>query len=234
MFVATGTIRKPDEYAAARRLRRVEGASLKQIAAQLGVSVSTVHGWTRDIELTAAQRARNLARVGQRARILVEGRRRQARARRLEAQLEGRRRARQGDPLHLAGCMLYWAEGTKNQNRAQLVNSDVEMVRFFCGFLRTCFAVENDDLRVSLNFYTGNGVSPESIERHWLDALDLPPSVLTKHIVDSLPTSSSGRKTNRLPYGVCKLTVRRSVGIIQHIYGAIQEYAGFDEPAWLG
>jgi AraC-like DNA-binding protein len=234
MFAGTGDLRKPTQYAEARRLRRVEGTSLKTIAAQLGVSVSTVHGWTRDIELTAEQRTRNLARVGQPARILAEGRRRHARALRLKAQLEGRSRAREGDPLHLAGCMLYWAEGTKNQNRAQLVNSDVQMVRFFCRFLRTCFAVENDDLRLSLNFYTGNGVSPQEIERYWLDALDLPPSVLTKHSIDSLPTSSSGRRTNRLPYGVCKLTVRRSVRIIQHIYGAIQEYAGFDEPAWLG
>jgi hypothetical protein len=234
MFVGTGRLRKPDEYREARRLRRVDGSSLKTIAGQLGVSPSTVHGWTRDIELTAEQRARNLARMGQPASILAEGRRRQARAVREEHQLDGRRRAREGDPLHLAGCMLYWAEGTKNQNRAQLVNSDVEMVRFFCRFLRRCLGVQTEDFRVSLNFYTGNGVSPEDIERHWLDALELPPSVLTKHIVDSLPTSSSGRKTNRLPYGVCKLTVRRSVGIIQHIYGAIQEYAGFDEPAWLG
>ncbi|MGH2990232.1 MAG: hypothetical protein ACRDMA_10280, partial [Solirubrobacterales bacterium] len=197
------------------------------------VSVSTVHGWTRDIELTPEQRARNLARAGQPGRMLAEGRRRQARNARLEYQLEGRRRAREGDPLHLAGCMLYWAEGTKNRNRAQLVNSDVEMVRFFCSFLRRCFGVQPEDFRVSLNFYTGNGVSPAEIERHWLEALDPPPSVLTKHIVDSLPTSSSGRRTNRLPYGVCKVTVRRSVGIIQHIYGAIQEYVGSDKPRWL-
>ncbi len=87
-----------------------------------------------------------------------------------------------GTPLHLAGCMLYWAEGTKNRNRAQLVNSDVEMVRFFCSFLRRCFGVQPEDFRVSLNFYTGNGVS---------------------------------------------------LGIIQHIYGAIQEYVGSDKPRWL-
>lgn len=47
------------------------------------------------------------------------------------------------------------------------------------------------------------------------------------------PTSSSGRKRNKLPYGVCTLQVRRSTRLVQHIYGAIQEYAAFDEPAWL-
>jgi hypothetical protein len=46
------------------------------------------------------------------------------------------------------------------------------------------------------------------------------------------PTSSSGRKTNKLPYGVCTLSIY-DTRIAQHIYGAIQEYAGFEEPRWL-
>jgi len=37
-----------------------------------------------------------------------------------------------------------------------------------------------------------------------------------------------------LPYRVCALTVARSTPIVQHIFGAIQEYGGFEEPAWLG
>jgi hypothetical protein len=40
-------------------------------------------------------------------------------------------------------------------------------------------------------------------------------------------------RRNKLPYGVCSIRVRRSTRILQHIYGAIQEYAGFDEPRWL-
>jgi hypothetical protein len=48
-----------------------------------------------------------------------------------------------------------------------------------------------------------------------------------------MPTSSSGRAKNKLPYGVCTVVVH-STSVAQHIYGAIQEYAGFEEPAWLG
>jgi hypothetical protein len=73
----------------------------------------------------------------------------------------------------------------------------------------------------------------EEIEGRWLNALDLPRSTLTKHTINALPTSSSGRKKNRLPYGVCTLTVTRSTHLVQHIYGAIQEYIGSDEPRWL-
>ena len=29
------------------------------------------------------------------------------------------------------------------------------------------------------------------------------------------------------------MTVAKSTRILQHIYGAIQEYAGFEEPRWL-
>jgi len=51
-------------------------------------------------------------------------------------------------------------------------------------------------------------------------------------MTNHMPTSSSGRARNKLPYGVCTLRVH-STWMLQHIYGAIQEYAGFDEPTWL-
>jgi uncharacterized protein YjcR len=57
MFVG---FRNPEHHEEARRLRRQEGIPLKRIAKRLGVSVSTVHSWTRDIELTPEQQERNL------------------------------------------------------------------------------------------------------------------------------------------------------------------------------
>jgi len=35
-----------------------------------------------------------------------------------------------------------------------------------------------------------------------------------------------------VPYGVCRLCLG-DTRIAQHIYGAIQEYGGFEEPRWL-
>ncbi len=55
---------------------------------------------------------------------------------------------------------------------------------------------------------------------------------MRKHTLNHYPTSSSGRKRNKLPYGTCSLAVFDS-RIVQHIYGAIQEYGGFEEPRWL-
>ena len=72
----------------------------------------------------------------------------------------------------------------------------------------------------------------EEIERYWLELLDLPVSCVRKHTLNHMPTSSSGRAKNKFPYGVCTLRVHNT-WMVQHIYGAIQEYGGFEEPAWL-
>jgi hypothetical protein len=202
---------------------------MKQIATQLGVSPSSVYLWTRDIEITPAQRARNMKRS---RTAFSETWRRKHRQKRAAYQQEGRRAARAHDPLHMAGCMLYWAEGTKRRGAVRLVNSDVHMVAFFRRFLTECFRIQAEDLALSLHVYTGNGLSVRAIEEYWLNALELPRSCLRKHAINAYPTSSSGRKRHKLPYGVCSLTVYRT-RVAQHIYGAIQEYAGFEEPAWL-
>jgi len=211
---------------------------LKRIAARVRVSVSTVHRWTRDIELTEAQRQRNLTgptRPRSRETIakFVQTWSEKNRERRRTYQREGRARARRGDPLHEAGCMLYWAEGSKHRNSLIFANSDVAMVRFFARFVRECFEVDDDHLTVRLNVYTNNGLGVCEIEDHWLDALELPRSCLRKHSLNHKPTSSSGKKGNKLPYGVCTVRVRRSTRIVQHIFGAIQEYGEFEEPRWL-
>ncbi|MGH2837938.1 MAG: hypothetical protein ACRDJY_06275 [Thermoleophilaceae bacterium] len=132
----------------------------------------------------------------------------------------------------MAGCMLYWAEGSKSRNTVKLANSDPDLVVFFCRFLRESLGVRDVDIRLSLNVYLGNGLALEEIESHWLTALELPRSSLRKHSVNSRPTSSSGRKANKLPHGVATVRVQ-STQLVQHIYGAIQEYADFDNPAWL-
>jgi hypothetical protein len=47
-----------------------------------------------------------------------------------------------------------------------------------------------------------------------------------------LPKYSLKKRANRLPHGTCRVTICRTA-IVQHIYGAIQEYAGFERPEWL-
>ncbi len=114
---------KPRERQLARELRR--DGPYKRIAARLGVSPASVVTWTRDITLSEDQHSENRRGRGgpwhaedicRRAAAWAE----RCRVRRAAWQEEGRSRARAGDPLHLAGCMLYWAEGTKGRNAIKL------------------------------------------------------------------------------------------------------------------
>jgi len=224
---------KKEQREEARRLRREEGLSVKEICTRLGVAKSSVSVWVRDIELTFEQRLslkkRNPVYAGQhlgaQTNILKH------RELRRQYQEEGRQKARENDPLHIAGCMLYWGEGKKNKNSLILTNSDPGMMVFYIKFLRQSLTLSNENISVYLNCYLGNGLSVVEIENFWLDLLELPRNCLGKTIVNAQPHSSQ-QKGRKLNYGVCNLAVHNT-RIVHHVYGAIQEYSGIDKPEWL-
>jgi transcriptional regulator with XRE-family HTH domain len=216
----------------ARRLR-AEGWSVKAIASAVGVSPSTVSRWVRDIPLSEEQilalASANPAINGQLAGARENSRRR--REDRLSAQREGRAMARRGDPLHVIGCMLYWGEGSKARNKVIFTNSDPDMVRTFVRFLRESLGVDDDRIRVSCNCYLGNGLDLRAIERYWLDLLQLPETSMLPSIVNRA-SAASARRRRTLPHGTLRVVVH-SARLVQHIYGAIEEYAGINRPDWL-
>ncbi len=57
-------------------------------------------------------------------------------------------------------------------------------------------------------------------------------SVPSRSIVNVYSKYSQKKRCNKLPYGTCKV-VYNDTRTVQSIYGAIQEYAGFDRPEWL-
>jgi hypothetical protein len=225
---------KTEERHLARRLRAEQGLAVKEIARIVGVSVSSVSLWVRDVPLTAEQEAalaaRNPVRNGQRRGTISNSRR--CRDVREAAQEDGRRRARTGDPGFIAGCMLYWAEGSKARNVAQLANADPDLLRTFVTFLRKCYEVTDERVALSVNCFLASGLSLDEIQGWWLDRLDLPASCLRKAIVNRPSSASTFRKGHVLPYGTARISVH-STFIVQSIYGAIQEYAGIDRPEWL-
>jgi len=224
----------PDMRTAAKiracELRAIEGRSIKEIARIVGASQSSVSVWVRDVAIEEKQRQalREHARV---ARIRAGSA--HFRARRKAFQDEGRLLARRGDPMHAAGCMLYWAEGSKGRNAVRLVNSDPAMVALFGEFLRAYFDVPGDAFRIDCNLFADHLERQREIERFWLDTLSLPSSCLRKSTVNVYSKHSKKKRQNRLPYGTVCVCVH-STRVIQSIYGSIQEYAGFERPEWLG
>jgi hypothetical protein len=216
-------------------MRAEAGLSIKTIAQRLGVSTSSVSLWVRYIELTDAQKAVLLEQNPAYNRQLngwtiMAARRRSAR---LLAQEAGRALARRGESLHVAGCMLYWAEGDKGRNQVRLSNSDPELLRLFVTFIRTYFDVGDDEIRLTCNLFADHIEAQREIEDFWLDLLGLPEASLLKSIVNVYSKYSQRKRVNMLPYGTARLTVNRT-SILQSIYGSIQEYAGFSREAWLG
>jgi transcriptional regulator with XRE-family HTH domain len=224
---------KKEQREEARRLRREQGCSVKEICTLLGVSKSSVSVWVRDIDLTEEQRAALMKRhsgyAGQHKGSKAV--RQKHLELRVQYQDEGRAKALQKDPLHIAGCMLYWAEGRKDRNSLCITNSDADMMQFYMRFLRESLCVENDRIRVYLNCYVSNGLSLEEIEDYWITTLQLSHSCLAKTVVNN-PPASSQQKGRKLLYGVCSVSVH-STRLVNHVFGAIQEYAGIDKPEWL-
>ena len=222
---------KTDEQRIAREMR-AEGSSVKEIAATLGVARSSASIWVRDVPLGPAERARLIARS--RLGPIVAGELKAARAREVRRgyQNEGRWFAQERGAQYAAGCMLYWAEGSKGRNSAQLVNADPEVVVFFAGFLRDQFGVEDDQMVVTCNLFADHIERQREIEAYWLARLGLPQSCLRKSAVNSYSKYSQKKRTNKLPFGTCSLRVHNT-RIVQTIYGSIQEYGGFDRPEWL-
>ena len=70
------------------------------------------------------------------------------------------------------------------------------------------------------------------IEDFWLDKLGLPRSCLRLSTVNRYSKYSQKKRRNKLRYGTCRLSIY-DTRLSQHIYGAIQEYAGFDRDEWL-
>jgi transcriptional regulator with XRE-family HTH domain len=218
----------------ARSLRRDEGLPINEIARRLNVSKSSVSHWVKDVELTTEQQEK-LRQMNPAYNRQLSGWRKNAalhRANRVAAQARGRVLAQRRDLLHLAGCMLYWAEGEKARNTLSFSNSDPAMVRFFVSFLRSQFNLRNEEIRVTCYLFADHLPRQREIEQFWLDVMGLDANSLRKSHVNVYSKYSEKKRVNRLPYGTVKVVVNRT-RVVQSIYGSIQEYAGFERPAWL-
>jgi hypothetical protein len=99
---------------------------------------------------------------------------------------------------------------------------------------RSCAPISicDEEIRLACNLFADHVQRQHEIERFWLEVTGLPRSSLCNSIVNVYSKHSLKKRTNKLPYGTCRVVVNRT-RVVQSIYGAIQEYAGFDRPAWL-
>ena len=117
---------------------RKQGCSLEDILTKLEVSRGTAYGWIKHIELSEYQKQCLRGRVTDKMpagrQKAIETNRKKYADLRNTARQQGYDEA-VGDPTHVAGCMLYWAEGTKSINKVEFSNTDVSMQKKFKKFL---------------------------------------------------------------------------------------------------
>lgn len=222
---------KTEERLLARELRAT-GWSIKEIEQRLSVSRSSVSLWVRDVELGPEQRSRLLAKARLGPLVAAERKAATAREARRGYQEAGRILARERNATYVAGCMLYWAEGSKARNSVQLTNSDPDLLAYFVQFLRDHFEVQNSRLRLSCNLFADHVERQRQIEDFWLWHLGLGRESLRASTVNRYSKYSQKKRKNKLPYGTAALRVHSS-RIAQTIYGSIQELGGFERPVWL-
>ena len=201
------------------RALRAQAWTLNEIAAELGVSKSSVSLWVRDVPFDEAARA---ARGGANRNRGAQSRR--PSRLRLEKEAEIERLLVEGSErigelsardLLVAGAALYAGEGAKGDGDVVFANSDVRMVVLFLRFLRTFFEIDEQRLRARVYLHEGLDLAAATV--FWSTATGIPESQFRKPY-RAVPDGSIRR--NKHEHGCvyvrysCSATHRAIAGLI--------------------
>ncbi|MEN8233973.1 MAG: hypothetical protein ABFR89_03515 [Actinomycetota bacterium] len=189
-----------------KALRRL-GLTYGEIREFIPVPKSTLSYWCRDIELTADQVAaiRRRSDAKSRAGIPVDTQwKRREKIAAIEASARAHAHVLVRTPLWLAGVVMYWAEGSKTKRDLEMVNTDPAVLRLFIKWVRTHHGSEAEFV-LSLHLHEGNDEAAAKL--YWEDELGLPGSGWYKTFIKPKGT---GHRKNHLPWGVCRVRVKRS------------------------
>jgi hypothetical protein len=166
---------KVKEQAKARALR-AQNRTLADIAKTLGVSKSSVSLWVRDVPFTPSLQLRGVRGPHRRPHPAHEAKLRQID----ELNREGAARigTLSEEAFFVAGVALYAGEGGKTDGSVRFPNSDPEMVRLFCAWLRRFFTIDESRLRCCV--YLHEGLDLEATETFWSELTEVPRSQFGK------------------------------------------------------
>ena len=226
---------KDDRHAEARRLRE-QGYAYDQIAAELGVSKSSVSLWVRDLPRPARlsyEECRKRQAEGVRLYWEVERPAREARREAARAAAAGEIGALTQRELLIAGAVAYWCEGAKNKphrraDRVTFANSDPELISFFLHFLDTA-GISRSDLAFQLQIHETADV--ESAERFWLTVTGARPEQFRKTTLKHHNPLTTRKNTGDGYHGCLRVDVKHSRELYRKIEGwASAVTTGADTP----
>ncbi|CAN5478711.1 hypothetical protein BH18ACT3_BH18ACT3_28660 [soil metagenome] len=201
---------KVTERHRARELR-AEAWTLKDIAAELGVSKSSVSLWVRDVDFVPNPRRRT--RPPRPSSLLV---RKLAEIDRLDAEGATEIGRMSDREFLIVGAALYAGEGFKRDGQAGMANTDPRLLALFVTWLRRHFEV--DEVRLRVRLYLHEGLDLEAAEHFWSELLRIPRSQF-RTPYRAVPDSTI--RSTRHPLGCpgvtynCSPTHRRVMGLVR-------------------
>lgn len=206
------------------RLRQ-KGLSYSEILNYVSVSHSTLSLWLRDIPLDQV----HVTRLALRRR---RGNMRGAQARHIEC-LERSRLIRRSaiqevksltkDDLRIIGAVLYWAEGSKENNDypgsgIAFSNQDSRVIRLFLKFLIFSCDVKREDIYFELYIHSDCRDEEKEIVSYWSAKTGFPADDIKVYYKHN--TRSNNRQNyKKIYHGVLRVRVRSSSELLRRIQG---------------
>jgi transcriptional regulator with XRE-family HTH domain len=214
---------KDDLRSKARDLR-VQGLDYNQIAAELGVSKSSVSLWVRDLprppglsyEECRQRSADGVRRYWAAERPIREAEREAARAAAAAQISELNDRE-----ILIAGAIAYWCEGAKNKpyrrtDRVVFFNSDPMLIKFFLRFLAVA-GVRQDQLIFRVSIHESADI--EGAQRFWLEATQAKAAQFRCPSLKRHHPKTVRKNTGDDYHGCLRVEVRRSTRLYRQIEG---------------
>ncbi|MEU5209459.1 hypothetical protein [Streptomyces sp. NPDC020742] len=209
---------KDDLRAKARELRR-QAWTYDRIAAELGVSKSSVSLWVRD--LPRPERSPESLHRMREARWAPYREARDRQREEVRARAASEIGALSDRELLLTGAALYWAEGAKRKphdprEHVAFVNSDPGVIRTFLAWLRL-LGVEPERIgyRVMIHATADAGAA----ERYWADLVGVDVATLQKTTLKKHNPKTNRKNTGEHYHGCLVIRVLQSAELYRRIEG---------------
>lgn len=214
---------KDDLHAKARELR-ARGYTYVEIAAELGVSKSSVSLWARDLprvgrisyEETRKRNAQGVSSYWE-----AEGLRREARRQAVSAAASTEVGSLSDREIIIAGAIAYWCEGAKSKphrrsEEVSFINSDPQLIRFFLEFLAVV-GVSRDRLICRLLIHESADVA--AALRFWKHLTGLPASQFRPPTLKRHNPKTVRKNTGENYHGCLVINVRQGAELYRQIEG---------------
>ena len=229
-----------DDLRAKARELRSQGLAYNHIAAELGVSKSSVSLWVRDLprpDRLSYEECRKRQHAAVSAYWTAERARRAAHRQSIKATACSALGQLSHREILIAGAIAYWREGAKNKpgrprcDRVIFTNSDASMIRFFIRFLDVA-GIERKDLVYRLQIHETADV--EAAQRYWLEVTDADPTQFRRTSLKRHNPHTNRSNIGQEYHGCLRIEVRRSVELFQQIEGWAHAVMASPQAADLG